>query len=64
MNTKKERKEAFDAMMQKKSFNGKILLIGYGCIGTSLIPVLTKFVKIDLANIYIIERDNFRFNNL
>lgn len=51
-------------MAHFKHYDGKILILGYGCIGTSLIPVLTKFVKIDLANIYIIERDNWRFNNL
>ena len=64
MNTKKERKEAFNAMSNCRTFEGKILLIGFGCIGSSLIPVLTKFIKIDTTKLYIIDKDKSRFKNL
>jgi homospermidine synthase len=59
-----KRKEALDNMKNIESFDNKIVIIGYGSVGTILLPLILKLIKIDLSNIIIIDKDINRFLNL
>ena len=41
-------------------FHGKILIIGYGSVGQSILPVVLRHIVIDPKNITVLERDNHR----
>jgi len=62
--SKEERKSMFDNMTNFRLFESKIVIIGFGSIGTSLIPILTKFVKIKYSSIFIIDRNKSVFSKL
>lgn len=66
MKTKKmiDRKLAFNQMANMVSFNNKIVILGYGSIGTALLPLLLKIIKIDPKNITVIDQNNDRFKNI
>jgi len=63
MTTKEERKKIFENMYKSINFNKKIVIIGYGAIGTALLPLLIKIVNLNLNNIFIIDKNNSRFLN-
>ena len=63
MNEKQKRKKAVEAMYNSKTFDKKIVLIGYGAIGTALLHLLLKIIKINLNNIKIIDKNSNRFLN-
>ena len=58
------RKELLESMNLLKEFNNKIVLIGCGAIGTALIPLLLKLVKIEKSKITIIDMEKSRFENI
>ena len=65
LKTKEGRKQAMDFMFNNsKTFNNKIVIIGFGAIGTALLPLLIKIVNIELNNVWVIEKDDFRFKNI
>lgn len=64
LNTMADRKAALKSMYGMEQFNNKILIIGYGSIGTGILPLLIKIVKMDLSQITIIEKDKKRFTNI
>jgi homospermidine synthase len=63
MTTKEERKKVLENMYKSVNFNNKIVIIGYGAIGTALLPLLIKIVNLNLNNIFIIDKNNSRFLN-
>ena len=63
MEERQKRKKAVEAMYNSKTFDKKIVIIGYGAIGTALLHLLLKIIKINLNNIYIIDQNNKRFLN-
>lgn len=64
MQNKIQRKKAVDAMYNSITFDKKIVIIGYGAIGTALLPLLIKIIKIDLNNIFVVDKNIIRFENL
>ena len=58
------RKYAVESMENIKEFNNKIVLIGCGGVGTALIPLLFKFIKINPTNLIVIDMESTRFDNL
>lgn len=63
MEEKQKRKKAVETMYNSKTFNKKIVIIGYGAIGTALLHLLLKIIKINLNNIYVIDQSIKRFLN-
>lgn len=46
----------------KKSFgNRKILILGFGCVGSSSLPIILKSFDINRENIYIFDKDDYNF---
>lgn len=64
LKTSAERKQVLESMYNSKTFNNKIVLIGYGGIGTALLPLLFKIVSVNLSKVYVIEKNANRFVNL
>ncbi len=64
LKTSAGRKQAFESMSNSKTFNNKIVIIGYGAIGTALLPLLFKIVSVNLNKVWVIEKDADRFANL
>jgi homospermidine synthase len=64
LKTEKGRKDAFDAMTHMEHFDKKIVILGYGSIGTALLPLLFKIIKIKESNIYVVDKNKDRFKNL
>ncbi len=62
--TSAERKQAFELLSNSKIFNNKIAIIGCGAVGTALMPILFKIIKLDPAKVYVIDKDAERFKNL
>ena len=42
------------------SFNGRILIIGYGSVGQSILPVILKHINLNPKNITVLEKDNHK----
>jgi homospermidine synthase len=56
------RKYALESMVHIKEFKNKIVLIGCGAIGTSLLPLLFKLIKFNPVNLTVIDMDSYRFD--
>jgi homospermidine synthase len=61
MKDKETRKKAFQQMHNSKTFNKKIVIIGYGAIGTALLHLLLKIIRINLNNVFVIDKNSERF---
>ena len=42
------------------SFNGRILIIGYGSVGQAILPVILKHINLNPKNITVLEKDNHK----
>lgn len=43
---------------KKISFDGKILMLGYGSVGQCALPILIRHINVDLKNITVLEADD------
>ena len=52
----------FDKAKYEKyaQFNGKILIIGYGSVGQSILPIILRHLVVEPKNITVLERDDHR----
>ena len=63
----RDRKKHLDDIIKnkaKRQFNNKLVVIGSGGIGTSVIPLLREFIDIPLENITIIDKLPNAFKNI
>jgi homospermidine synthase len=63
----RDRKKYLDDIIKnktKRQFNNKLVVIGSGGIGTSVIPLLREFINIPLENITIIDKLQYAFKNI
>ena len=63
----RDRKKYLDDIIKnkpKRQFNNKLVVIGSGGIGTSVIPLLREFINIPLENITIIDKIESAFKNI
>ena len=64
LKTKDGRKQALDSMTSLMEFSNKIVIIGKGSIGSAIIPLILKLIKIPQNNIIIIEKNKERLATL
>ena len=64
LKTKYERKQALDSMTSLMEFSNKIVIIGKGSIGSAIIPLILKLIKIPQNNIIIIDKNKERLDTL
>ena len=52
----------FDKTKYEKyaQFDGKILIIGYGSVGQSILPIILRHLVVEPKNITVLERDDHR----
>ena len=63
----RDRKKHLDDIIKnkpKRQFNNKLVVLGSGGIGTSVIPLLREFINIPLENITIIDKLESAFKNI
>ena len=47
--------------MQKRKIDGQIFFLGFGCVGSSLLPFIMKYWQFDLNQITILDKDDKNF---
>lgn len=56
MNTKEFRRKTLENMKNKFKFNGKLLIVGCGAIGSGLLPLIINVIDINPSQITIIDK--------